>query len=173
MFARPNSQHSQVAYVTNNLGAAMALFESEYGAPGFFELTNIQPGEDPTGRPVLKIALTVVGGVEIELIEPVGDTAPLFADVLPKGEELAIRFHHVATRIDGAMENWDAHVASLDLARHPSVFEGAVGDMLRYLYTDERPTLGHFIEHVWMSPELLAQMNAVVPRYPQQEASLS
>lgn len=169
MFARPNSQHSQVAYVTNDLVGAMALLESEYGAPGFFELTNIQPGEDPTGRPVLKIALTIVGGVEIELIEPVGDTAPLFRDVLPEGDKLAIRFHHVATRIDGAMENWDAHVASLDLTRHPSVFEGQVGDMLRYLYTDERHTLGHFIEHVWMSPELLAQMAAVVPRYPQDE----
>jgi len=40
--------------------------------------------------------------------------------------------------------------------------------MLRYIYTDERETLGHFIEHVWMSPELLAQMRAVVPRYPTQ-----
>jgi hypothetical protein len=168
MFARPNSQHSQVAYVTNDLVAAMDLLKREYGAPGFFELTNIQPGEDPTGKPVLKIALAVVGGVEIELIEPQGDTAPLFSDPLPEGDKLAIRFHHVAVRIDGSEENWDAHVASLDLSRHPVVFEGEVGDMLRYIYTDERETLGHLIEHVWMSPELLAQMRAVVPRYPTQ-----
>ena len=166
MFARPNSQHSQVAYVTNDLDAAMAALKAEYGTPGFFELSNIQPGEDPAGRPVLKVALAVVGGVEIELIEPVGDTAPMFREILPDGDGLAIRFHHVATRIDGPIENWDAHVASLDLTRHPVVFEGAVGDMLRYIYTDERKTLGHYIEHVWMSSELLAQMRAVVPTYP-------
>ena len=166
MFARPNSQHSQLAYVTNDLDAAMARIREEYDTPGFFELSNIQPGEDPAGKPVLKIALAKVGGVEIELIEPVGDTAPLFSDFLPDDAALAIRFHHVAIRIDGAIANWDAHVASLDLARHPVAFEGAVGDMLRYIYTDERATVGHYVEHVWMSPELLAQMRAVMPSYP-------
>ncbi|MPS67277.1 MAG: hypothetical protein E2586_02105 [Novosphingobium sp.] len=168
MFARPNSLHSQVAYVTNDLPAAMARLKEEYGTPGFFEMCNIQPGEDPTGKPVLKIAIAVVGGVEIELIEPVGDTAPLFRDFLPQGNEheLAIRFHHIATRIEGGMANWEAHLGSIDQNRHPVVFEGAVGDMLRYVYTDERATLGHFLEHVWMSPELLAQMRTLIPSFP-------
>lgn len=166
MFARPNSHHSQIAYVTNDLAAAMARLTADYGTPGFFEMSNIQPGEDPTGKPVLKIALAVVGGVEIELIEPVGDTAPLFSDVLPDSDGLAIRFHHIASRIEGPIAHWDAHVASLDLARHPVVFEGALGDMLRYIYTDERATLGHYVEHVWMSPDLLAQMRGIVPAYP-------
>ncbi|CAM8672824.1 VOC family protein [Sphingobium sp.] len=166
MFARPNSHHSQIAYVTNDMEAAIARLAAEYGTPGFFEMSNIQPGEDPAGKPVLKIALAVVGGVEIELIEPVGDTAPLFSDVLPDREGLAICFHHIASRIEGPMAHWDAHVASLDLAAHPVVFEGAVGDMLRFIYTDERATLGHYVEHVWMSPDLLAQMGAIVPAYP-------
>ena len=79
MFARPNSQHSQIAYVTNDLVSAMAALKAAYDTPGFFEMSNIQPGEDPTGKPVLKIALAVVGGVEIELIEPVGDTPQEYA----------------------------------------------------------------------------------------------
>ena len=37
MFARPNSQHCQVAYVTNNLDAAMATLKDAYGTPDFFE----------------------------------------------------------------------------------------------------------------------------------------
>jgi hypothetical protein len=166
MFARPNSQHCQVAYVTNDLDAAMAALKAAYDTPGFFELSNIQPGEDPTGKPVLKIALAIVGGVEIELIEPVGDTAPLYKDFLPGGDALAIRFHHVATRIEGPIANWHAHVASLDLDRHPVVFEGEIGDMLRYIYTDERAIVGHYVEHVWMSPDLLSQMRVMVPSYP-------
>jgi hypothetical protein len=166
MFARPNSQHIQVAYVTNDLDAAMALLKKDYGTPGFFEMSNIQPGEDPAGRPHLKIALANVGGVEIELIEPIGDTAPLYKDFLPEGDALAIRFHHVCNRIDGPLENWEAHIASLDFDKHPIVFQGELGDMLRYIYTDETDALGHYVEHLWMSPDLLAQMRGVVPFYP-------
>ncbi|MDI1296215.1 MAG: VOC family protein [bacterium] len=171
MFARPNSHHSQVAYVTNDLAGAMARLKADYGTPGFFEMSNIQPGEDPAGKPILKIALAVVGGVEIELIEPVDDSAPLFRNVLPDSDDLVIRFHHIASRIDGPLAHWDAHVASLDLVAHPVVFQGAIGDMLRYIYTDERATLGHYIEHVWMSPDLLAQMRGIVPAYPPMEGS--
>lgn len=163
MFVRANSQHSQLAYVTNDLDRAMAALKHAYDVPGFFEMTNVRPGHDAATMPVLKIALAVVGGVEIELIEPVGENAPMFSDSLPAGKDLAIVFHHVATRVDGPLANWDAHVASLDFANHPVVFQGEMGDMLRYMYTDERPTLGHYVEHVWMSPELLSQMRGLVP----------
>jgi hypothetical protein len=165
MFALPNTQHSQVAYVTNDLDAAAALLEKQYGVPGFykFDTTGVaQPGD-----PQLRIGLSRVGGVEIELIEPQGSTATLFSDGLPSDAgTLAIKFHHVAIRIDGSLENWQRHRAAIDVVRHPIVYQGGLGDMLRYFYTDERPTLGHFIEHVWMSPDLLAQLAAAVPTYP-------
>src|SRR3546814_8518161 len=54
--------------------------------------------------PKLRIALTRVGDVEVELIEPLGDTAAMYKDFLPGGDELSIRFHHVAVRVEGAME---------------------------------------------------------------------
>ena len=79
---------------------------------------------------------------------------------------LAIRFHHVAIRIDGPVANWDAHVASIDFGKHPIVFEGALRDQLRFFYTDERTTLGHYVEHVWLAPELYANMLAATPTYP-------
>lgn len=165
MFARPNAQHSQVAYVTNDIEAAAAVFQEEYGAPGFYQFTNAGTVSDGDG-PQIKIALVRIGGIEIELIEPIGDTAPLFSGVLPDGPGLAIRFHHVAIRIDGPVANWDAHVASIDFAKHPIVFEGALGDQLRFLYTDERDTLGHYVEHVWLAPDLYATMLAATPTYP-------
>ena len=159
MFALPNTRHSQVAYVTNNLDAAAALLEKQYGLAGFykFDTTGVaQPGD-----PQLRIGLARVGGVEIELIEPQGSASNLFSAAL------SIRFHHVAIRIDGALENWQRHRAAIDTASHPIVYQGALGEMLRYFYTDERPTLGHYVEHVWMSPELLAQLAAAIPTYPQ------
>ena len=166
MFARPHSRHSQVAYVTNDIAAAARVFEESYGAPGFYYFSNVQPGTTIGDGPQLKIAIARVGGVEIELIEPMGDGAAMFRDVLPGGPELAIRFHHVAIRIDGPLANWEAHVASIDFGRHIVAFEGRLGDDLRFFYTDERTMLGHYVEHVWMSPALYAQVTAATPTYP-------
>jgi hypothetical protein len=165
MFARANSQHHQVAYVTNDLNRAIALFKREYAAPGFFIGDNASTTQGRTDDPQLRLALCNVGGVEIELIEPIGNTAPLFSDVLKRGSELEIRFHHVAIRVDGPIENWKTHVASLDLATHPIVFHGSLGDDCHFFYTDERSRLGHYIEHVWFSPKLAAQMRAAIPRF--------
>ena len=165
MFARPNAQHSQIAYVTNDIEAAARQFSEHFSTPGFFIFENPR-GEPGMPSPHLKIGLARVGGIEIELIEPIGDTAPLFSDVLPGGDGLAIQFHHVAIRIDGPVENWDAHSASIDKQAHPIVFEGTMGDDLRFFYTDERSTLGHYVEHVWMSEKMLAQVGAATPTYP-------
>ena len=165
MFALPNARHSQVAYVTNDLDAAASLLEEQYSVPGFykFDTTGVaQPGD-----PQLRIGLARVGGVEIELIEPQGSATNLFSDALPRGgAELAIRFHHVAIRIDGALENWERHRSAIETAGRRIAYQGALGDMLRYFYTDERATLGHYVEHVWMSAELLAQLAGAIPTYP-------
>jgi len=169
MFAVPNARHSQIAYVTNNLDAAAALFEREYATPGFYKFDTMQSGVAKPGDPHLRIGLARVGGVEIELIEPLGSTAPLFSRYLPEdGTDLAIRFHHVAIRIEGSLQDWERHRAAIDTQRHPIEYQGALGDMLRFFYTDERKSLGHYVEHVWMSPELLQQLSAAVPSYPPQ-----
>jgi len=166
MFARPNASHSQVAYVTNDIEAAAAMMEAQFGAPGFFIFSNVQPGMEQAGGAELRIGLTRVGGIEIELIEPLGGTAPLFSDVLPDGDGLVVRFHHVCSRIAGPIANWDAHMASIDTDLHPIVFSGALGEDMRFAYTDERATLGHHVEHVWYSPAMLAQILAATPTYP-------
>ncbi len=166
MFARKNAHHHQVAYVTNDIIRAIALFEKHYANPGFFLFNNVATGAAKPGDPEFRIALSHVNGVEIELIEPVGDTAPLFSDGLPQGPELEIRFHHVAIRIDGPIENWEAHVASIDTAQHPIVYRGSLGEDLRYIYTDERSRIGHYVEHVWMSPRVLEQIAAARPSFP-------
>jgi len=166
MFALPNSGFHQVAYVTNDLAGAMVLFEREYGIPGFYSFSNTDNGVVPEDGAALRIALAHVGGVEIELIEPIGNTAPLYSAILPQGDALAIRFHHVAVRIEGTIEDWHRHRNALDPVTHPVVVEGGLGEVMRYIYTDERPVLGHYVEHVWMAPELLGQLETIIPRYP-------
>jgi Glyoxalase/Bleomycin resistance protein/Dioxygenase superfamily len=165
MFAVPNARHSQVAYVTNDLDAAAALLEKQYGIPGFykFDTTGVAQPSDPQ----LRIGLARVGGVEVELIEPLDSKQSVFTGVVAKARTpLEIRFHHVAIRIEGTLADWERHRAAIDLVEHPIAYQGGLADMMRYFYTDERATLGHYVEHVWMSKDLLAQLSGAIPTYP-------
>lgn len=151
----------QVSYVTTDLDQALAVYARDYGLPRFYRVPVIA-----TGLPI-KVAIAVMGGVEIELIEPApGQAAAIFADPLPRDGRFAIQFHHMAVRVTGSLEDWEAYRRNLDLATHPIAYQGAVEDRLRFVYTDERPRLGHYVEHVWMSPPLLEQMSMLIPNYP-------
>jgi hypothetical protein len=72
----------------------------------------------------------------------------------------------LAIRVEGSIEDWERHRAAIDTTRHPIVYQGSLGELLRFFYTDERATLGHYVEHVWMSAELLQQLSSAIPTYP-------
>jgi len=166
MFARPSAIYSQTAYVTNDMQLALAVFRDHYDVTSFYVFANDAPGMVQSDGAQLKIALAIVGGVEIELIEPQGDTAPMFSAPLPSDGSFAIRFHHVAYRVEGDLSDFEAHMASIDSEKHPVIWSGSLGDMMRFAYTDERALLGHYVEHVWMHADLRAQISGAIPVYP-------
>ena len=166
MFARPSAIYSQTAYVTNDMEQALAVFRDHYDVTSFYVFANDAPGMVQSDGAQLKMALAVVGGVEIELIEPQGDTAPMFSAPLPSDGSFAIRFHHVAYRVEGDLSDFEAHMASIDPERHPVIWSGSLGDVMRFAYTDERALLGHYVEHVWMHADLRTQMAGAIPVYP-------
>ena len=166
MFARPSAIYSQTAYVTNDMEQALVVFRDQYDVPSFYVFANDAPGMVQSDGAQLKIALALVGGVEIELIEPQGDTAPMFSAPLPSDGSFAIRFHHVAYRVEGDLSDFEAHMASIDPEKHPVIWSGSMGDVMRFAYTDERAALGHYVEHVWMHPELWAQLAGAIPVFP-------
>ena len=165
MFARPSAIYSQTAYVTNDMQQALAVFRDHYDVTSFYVFANDAPGMVQSDGAQLKIALAVVGGVEIELIEPQGDTAPLFSALLPDDGSFAIRFHHVAYRVEGDLSDFEAHMASIGSEQHPVIWSGSLGDVMRFAYTDERALLGHYVEHVWMHADLRAQIAGAIPVY--------
>ena len=165
MFARPSAIYSQTAYVTNDMQQALAVFRDHYDVTSFYVFANDAPGMVQSDGAQLKIALAVVGGVEIELIEPQGDTAPLFSALLPDDGSFAIRFHHVAYRVEGDLSDFEAHMASIDSEQHPVIWSGSLGDVMHFAYTDERALLGHYVEHVWMHADLRAQIAGAIPVY--------
>ena len=165
MFSRPSAIYSQTAYVTNDMQQALAVFRDHYDVTSFYVFANDAPGMVQSDGAQLKIALAVVGGVEIELIEPQGDTAPLFSALLPDDGSFAIRFHHVAYRVEGDLSDFEAHMASIGSEQHPVIWSGSLGDVMRFAYTDERALLGHYVEHVWMHADLRAQIAGAIPVY--------
>lgn len=166
MFPRPNARHSQIAYVTNDLDRALGIWRDEFDVPSFHVFTNDSPGLESSHPFQLRIALAIVGGTEIELIEPLHGSAPLHAEPLPADGSFAMCFHHVAMRIHGDLADYEAHMASLDPERHPVVWSGSLANLMRYAYTDERRTLGHYVEHAWFDAGLYAQLAADIPVYP-------
>jgi len=166
MFSRPQARHSQNAYVTNDLDRALAIWRDQYGVPEFYVFENNAPGLVSSPEYRMKIALANVGGLEVELIEPLPGQAPMHAEVLPEDGSFAMCFHHAALRIDGALSDYEDYMASLDPAMHPVIWRGELGDVMRYAYTDERATLGHYLEHVWFDPAMYAQLAAAIPTYP-------
>ncbi|MFT3700051.1 MAG: VOC family protein [Kofleriaceae bacterium] len=135
--------HFQNAYVTRNLDAAIAMLKERYGLT---EFARFEP-EIPTkagGLLKLRVATTWLDNYQIELIEPVGGAVDFYRDYLP-AEDGAIRFHHIASRVD----DFEQVRATLDHV----VAEGEMPGV-RFAYVDARDTVGHYLEYVWCSPEM-------------------
>jgi len=157
----------QVAWVTPDLERSIEMFRAIYRVPEFYIMESAFPamvfGE--SGEMKLRIALANVDAIQLELIQPIGGGVDrLYRDALPADGSFANVFHHVCVRIEGPVESWDAYLETLGDER-PIAFTGDLGEHARVCYTDERATIGMFVEHVWFSPELVANMAAIVPTY--------
>lgn len=157
----------QIAWVTPDLERSMAQFRDVYGVPSFLVRDHTFPARvgERRGDMVIRYAIANVDGVELELIEPVGSGLnDIYRDVLPKDGSFANVFHHVCVKVQGTLDDWNRYIAAL----HPSRnvwYEGEVGEGARFCYTDDRPQLGHYIEHVWFGPEVERALYEAIPRH--------
>lgn len=154
-------RYHQNAYVTNDYDRALGVFAKHYGVSEFYEL-QLPPGMD--NQLPLRVGLANAGGVEIELIHPL-DAVPMYDEFLPQDGSFAIEFHHYCMLIEGDLTAWEDRRKAIDEIEHPIANEGGLDNLLRYMYMDERSRLGHYIEHVWYSPEMFRQMEAAIPRF--------
>ncbi|EQB05891.1 VOC family protein [Sphingobium baderi] len=156
----------QVAWVTPDLDRSLGQFKGIYRIPEFLVMEQRFPADvfGQAGEMSLRLALANVDHMQIELIQPLGGGVDsIYRDVLPADGGHANVFHHVCVKINGSLAEWDAHVAGLG-PDQPIVYTGDVGPDARFLYTDQRDTLGIYVEHVWFGPDTEARM-AAVPTY--------
>lgn len=156
----------QVAWVTPDLDRSLVQFRSLYGVPDFLVMEQTFPASvfGREGEISLRIALANVDAMQLELIQPLGGNDSIYRDVLPAGGAHANVFHHVCVKVYGPLCAWDAHIAALG-PHQPVVYSGDVGPDARFVYTDERATLGMYLEHVWFGEETEARMTSAVPTY--------
>ena len=156
----------QIAWVTQDLDHSLDQFRDLYKVPEFLVMEQKFPAEvfGEKGEMHLRLALANVDNMQFELIEPLGGGVDrIYRDVLPTDGSHANVFHHICVKVDGELADWEAHVAALG-PHQPIAYVGDVPGV-RFIYTDERAIVGHYVEHVWFGAELEAQLAAAVPTY--------
>ena len=152
----------QMGYVTNDIEQAIERFSSQYGVNRFLTLPEPISGDVYSGgKPVtnvLRLAFANVNNNQIELIQPIDDGSRRYSEVLT-GAGFELVFHHVACRLYSEGE-WQSFRRSLDETRHPIAIENISGPT-SYVYLDERKTLGHYVEYMWLDPEGEAMFAAI------------
>ena len=157
----------QIAWVTPDIERSLIQFRDLYRVDDFYRMDLDFPAQvfGESGPMKLRMALANVDNIQLELIEPTGGGIDrIYRDVLPADGSHANVLHHVCVKIEGALADWDHYVSRLGPAR-PIVYVGDAGPDVRFLYTDDRATLGIFVEHLWRSPSMDAAMAAAVPTY--------
>lgn len=157
----------QIAWVVQNLDDGIDLLRKRYNIPSFFVTEHKSDVLLTDGRCKtieLRYALANVNAVQLELIEATGGSfASFYSSEIPAHGGPG--FHHICEKITGTLADWDAHVSGLEKAGRDIYFHLDVGEGARVLFTDERDTIGFYVEHVWFSPEVDNWMKETVPSY--------
>lgn len=157
----------QIAWVTPDLERSLEQFRTIYRVPEFWVFDAEFPADvfGTRGDMKLRIALANVDAMQLELIQPVGGGVDhIYRDVLPADGSHANVPHHVCIKVGGTADDWDAYVRTLGGER-PIAYVGHLDGETQFCYTDERATLGMYVEHVWFSPERDAQLAQTIPTY--------
>jgi hypothetical protein len=150
----------QIAIVVRDLDAAMRTYVREYGI-GPWEIYEFNPEtvtdmvkDDRPAEYAMRIALTKVGSVMWELIEPL-DSASIYAEFLAeKGEGV----HHLGVGVT----SYDETLSALRAKGH-RVLQGGVYNGVKFAYLSTDRDLGVITEIFDWPPGLTQEPDAVYP----------
>jgi len=157
----------QTAWVTTDLERAMEQFADRFKIDDFYTADIVFPARlhDEVGEMSIRMALANVDNMQIELIQPVGGGIDrIYRDALPPDGRHANVFHHICVKVEGSIDQWNTYIDNLGTAT-PIAYTGDSGPNVRFVYTDERDTLGIWLEHVWYEPAYHTELSALIPAY--------
>jgi len=149
------AEHFQMAYVTNDLDRACALFGQQLGIRAWASLG----GPMPDGGEI-QARFAWVGTLMYEIICASGPGSEIFMDRLPKTGGFALKHHHLGFLIQNQRQ-WDGVLANA--AQHGwAVPHKGVNPLVEVCFVDV-PDLGHYLEYLYATPAGLTFF-ASVPR---------
>lgn len=142
----------QLAYQTKDMEAAKRAIEEHFGARAW----QYSPVGEMAPGVFLEDAKTWVGDIMIQLqmMKRTAKADPketTFWDTPAPEPGQLLRLHHIAHMIFEQGE-WDHVLAQAERSKFPIMFQGQHKDILKYLYLDTRPILGHYLEYIFCLP---------------------
>jgi hypothetical protein len=135
------NDHVQVAYATNDIERACAVFQRRYGIKDYRRLE----GPLKAGGHI-RIELAWAGGLMYELLSAEGPGSGCFTSLLPPSG-FAIRPHHLGYFVNGAAE-WESLQREVERdgwkVAHASSNPGFLSACIV-----EAPELGHYLEYIY------------------------
>lgn len=158
-----NDTRLQIAYVTNDMDEAIAVFRKKYGVLDFLVLESDYEVVTPRGpeQCIVKFAWAWVGDTQVELVQTNGGECRIYDEPLPK-DRFAVVHHHYGHLVYG-MEDWGHFRGEVDASEFTIAIEGAL-ESCHWVYLDARPLLGHYIEYSFMGPDLI-KLQSQVPQF--------
>jgi hypothetical protein len=147
------TEHFQMAYATNDIDRAMALFRTRYGVREFRTLE----GQLPAGGHI-HIELAWVGTVMYELMTASGPGSAIYMDRLPPGD-FVVKHHHLGFLIPDQAQ-WDALMAEVERGGWSMPHASNTPGFMQSCFVDV-PELGHYFEYLFPAPAGLAFFESV------------
>jgi len=153
----------QTAWVTNDMDAALDIFARDYGVVNWFQRRAAQLQTGPGKFATVNLALARRGNVELELIHPLGGADDVYAHMLQGPQDgVRIGFHHICYMVP-TPEALERIRLAAPLRGRAIVLSGASESGASYLYTDDRSTIGHYVEYIYCSPAYSARLETIIP----------
>jgi hypothetical protein len=138
------AEHFQIAYATNDIEQAQALFRKRYGIGDWARLE----GQLSAGGQV-RVELAWVGTVMYELLWAEGAGSTIYMDRLPDKPGFQLRHHHLGYLLDEA--GWDALMARVECGGHVMPHLSHNAGFMKSCFVDA-PELGHYLEYICPEP---------------------
>jgi hypothetical protein len=155
-------RHFQIAYVVDDVQAAMAEFAAKYGVSRWHVMDMMAGTGAGAASPTRFLALAwTEERFMVELIEPNLAVESIYSD-WDRASGRTIRFHHLGFLIETAADFAAIRQTLID-SGSPVAAEGSAGDMLDYAYLDTTRALGHYYELIHLKGEGKTRFFASVP----------
>lgn len=138
------SEVFQIAYATNDMDRACAIFAEQFGVKAFRRLE----GALPEGGHV-RMEIGWASGMMYELVCASGAGGDVFRTHLPE-EGFAIRLHHLGYFLPSA-EAWEAVLKEIKASGRVIARETSIPGFLKAVIV-EAPELGHYLEYILPEP---------------------